>query len=221
MNHVAAVEADSQVAVHAFAVKAAHPAANEVFARGGFVVGLFVVGKPRGYGHAGPQLAVDVHVQALGELVDDDAVLIVGGDFLEEAGLDIAADKAVIVVQPFDERPAVLVLAQYVHGGAGAVDETAQLVLVDAFAVGRYQRINAFALIHVQNGDGLHQQFPAGFLIGNVVMKVLAKPDLAGFKAFQPFLHGFGAGGQGNGEEYDTQECNDDPLIRPRHRRPP
>ena len=194
VNHVTAVEAQRHAADHALAVEIAHPADDQVFAGGGLVVGLLIVGQARGHRAAGPELSVDKDIEPLGQLVDDHAILVVGRDGFEQAGLDIAADDAVVVIQPLNQRPSVLVLAQHMHGGGRAVDEAAQLVIVDLLAAGGHAGIDLLALPGVQHGDGPLQQLPAGFLVGDIVGEVLPEPRFARLKSLQPFFHGLGRG---------------------------
>jgi len=185
MQKIAAVEADAHFAVHALAVKAAHPAANQVFAGGGLIVGLVLVGQSCGHRTAGPELSVDEHVQPLGQLVDDDAVLVVGRDRFEQAGLDISTDDAVVVVHALDEGPSVLVLTQHVDGGKRSVDAASHPLVDHLFAIGRYAGIDDLLLAHIQNRNGPLQQLPAGLLVGNVVGEILPEPSDAAFKPFQ------------------------------------
>ena len=185
VQKVAAVEADAHFAVHALRVKAAHPAANQVFAGAGFVVGLPFVGQAGGYAYAGPQLAIHKQVQLLGQLINDDAVLFVGGNGFQKAGFHIAADDAVIVVDALNQRPAVFILAQHMHAGGCAVDKAALPLVDHRFAIRRVQRIDRLFFFGIQNGDGLLQQFPAGFLVGDIIMEVFAKPRAAALKASQ------------------------------------
>ena len=122
------------------------------------------------------------------------------------------ANQTVIVVQPFDQRPSVFVLAKHMHGGGRAVDGAAQLVRVHLVAAGGLSGCNGLFFARVQHGNGLHQQLPAGFGIGNIIGKVIAEPDLARFIAFQPFLHRFrldGTGKQtGEAKEHGTEKKN-------------
>ena len=185
MQKIAAVEADAHFAVHALAVKAAHPTANQVFAGGGLIVGLVLVGQSCGHRATGPELSVDEHVQPLGQLVDDDAVLVVGRDRFEQAGLDISTDDAVVVVHALDEGPSVLVLTQHVDGGKRSVDAASHPLVDHLFAIGRYAGIDELLLAHIQNRNRPLQQLPASLLVGNVVGEILPEPGDAAFKPFQ------------------------------------
>ena len=98
------------------------------------------------------------------------------------------------------------------HGSARAVDKSAQLVRVHLFAVRRFAGIDLFGLVRVQHGDGLLQKLPAGFFIGDIIMKVLAEPDFAGVVAFQPFCHGFGLCGEDGRHHQQAQNQRKDPF---------
>ena len=78
MDHIAAVKTQGHVAHHALAVELAHPADDQVLAGRRLVIGLLVVGQAGGNRAARPVLSINKHMQLLRQLVDDDAVLLVG-----------------------------------------------------------------------------------------------------------------------------------------------
>ena len=197
VNHISAVKTNRPGADHAFAVKVPHPADHQVLTGSRFVVRLLRVGQAGGNGAAGKVFSIDEHIEPLRQLINDNAHFIAGSDRFQQTGFHVAANQTVIVVQPFDQRPSVFVLAKHMHGGRRAVDGAAQLVRVHFVAAGGLSGRNGLFFARVQHGNGLHQQLPAGFCIGNIIGKVIAEPDFACFIAFQPFPHRFRLGGTG------------------------
>ncbi len=148
---------------------------NNEYPGRGIVLGIDQTGR---YCAGGPQFAIPEQIQTLGQLVNDDAVMLVGSYGFQAAGTHITADNTVIIVNAFNQGIAVGIFAEHMHTCLRGVDKAA-LPLIQGFAAaGGSEGINGFFFIAGQYGDGAHQQFPAGFLIVNIIGEILTEPGI-------------------------------------------
>ena len=162
---VAAVNADGVFGV-AHAVILVGAAAGDEDELAGRGLAVRILRRRQAGAHlAGAQArAVLVDGQGLSVLVDDDAVVRVRLHHAELVALDVAAhERAVLVAECFNERPAVVTLLDHIEA-LGDAGYGAELL---AAAVGRIIDVSGFALAHIHAHHRAGQRSP-DFRVGGV-----------------------------------------------------
>ena len=170
MNHNAAVDPQSLVAVEAPGPECPDPADDGIFPRGGLVEGGVLPREPRGAQQRGVQMSFLVYIQSLLQLVDDNPVGIVHRQFLQQLRLHVSLEPGgpdfnlgALLRRGvgFDQRP-VPFLAQDVNPLAGAGHDP-DVILAVFLRPGA--DTDLIPLLPIQHVDGLGQHLPDDVLV--------------------------------------------------------
>ena len=168
------VEPQRVIAVHVPVNQGAGLGINDHILTGtAFVVRLFGIIQARGNRQRGFQMPVHKKVQPLGQLIDDNAVILIHLDGFQPVRFDIAGYKGIEVFDfavmkargiSLDQRPAVVQRLQHMQTLAAAGDHA------DGFAVFIRLFVADRLLHHVQIDHGHRgcEHLPDGFLVRQV-----------------------------------------------------